>query len=252
MPRGIKNTTTSKTDMKAKPIKKIFSLLVCVAVIFALFAFNCSAVTISDTVIDEGDYIYGYYNKNVHWSVTRSTGILCIFGEGDFYYAHHIEPFGEHIKTLSVGEGITSLQESALAGFPFERAELPDTLEYIGDFAFKNCKNLEKAVIPASVEYIGKGAFEGCESLDRIYIFSKNIVIEEGAFPENLDLKAVYFYGENIEIKSGNEEFKALLEGFEKNGHILPMIISASVVIVIIGAFLFFNRISKKEIKEKG
>ena len=36
---------------------------------------------------------------------------------------------------------------------------LPDMLKEIGDYAFKDCKNLEKPVIPASVTKIGKDIF---------------------------------------------------------------------------------------------
>ena len=245
MPRGIKNTTTLKTDMKAKPIKKIFSLLVCVVVIFVLLEVNCSAITISDTVLDDGDYIYGYYNKNVHWSVKRSTEILCVFGEGDFYYTYHIEPYKKYIKKLTVESGITSIQNEALANMPFERIELSDTLKSIGCNAFSNCSSVKKLIIPASVEYIGKGAFEGCDSLEQIYIYSQDIIIDEGAFPDSLDLKCVYFYGENIEIRAGNEKFCELVDS-SQDQKILPMIVMVCICVFVVFIFVLSKKVSLK------
>lgn len=38
----------------------------------------------------------------------------------------------------------------------------------IGDYAFKDCFNLEKINIPQTVKYIGKGVFNGCEKLHNL------------------------------------------------------------------------------------
>ena len=243
--RGIKNTTISKIDMKAKQIKKIFSLLVCFAVILALLALNCSAITISDTVIDDGDCIFGYYNKDIHWSVTRSTEILKIVGNGDFYYTYHIETYDEFIRYLLLNEGITSLKEGALAGLSFETITFPESLTRIESRAFAECKSIKKLVIPLNVEYIGSGAFEGCDSLTHIYIYSENIVIDEGAFPDSLNLKFVYFYGENIDIKSGNEEFSKLSDN-SKNEGLIAMIFAIFICVIIVLIFVFCKKILLK------
>lgn len=248
--------------MNASTLKRTLSFILC-CIILASTALPASAVTISDTVLGKDtDYVYGYYRKYVHWSIKKSENTLSIFGnEGEeyddtidssFYYTHHIEPFAEYIKTLVVEGKISSIEEGALAGLPFERAELGNGLKRIEKNAFKDCDKLKKLVIPASVEYIGKGAFEGCESLERIYIFANDIVIDEGAFPDSLNFKAVYFYGNNIDIRSENGEFSSLISGFRQNGNIIPMLVSLAVVAVVIGAFVVCKRLSKKEVKEKG
>ena len=239
--------------MKEKLIKKIFCLLAFVGVIFGLVTVNSSAITISDTVIDDGDHIYGYYNKYVHWSITRSTEKMNVVGNGDFYYTHHIEPYKDYIKHLTIGSGIISIQDDALANISFEIIGLSDTLKSIGNRAFSNCKYVKKLVIPASVEYIGKGAFEGCDSLTHIYIYSENIVVDEGAFPDSLDLKHVYFYGENIDVKSGNEEFSKLV-GDSKNTSLLAMIFACFICVIIILFFVFYRKswLKTKNMKGEG
>lgn len=244
--------------MKNLMLIKLFSLFLCVVILLFPMMLPASAVTIYDTVLGEDtDYIYGYHHKYVHWSITKSTGELYIYGnenenyddpnvDPSFYYTHHIARFTEYIKTVRVGKGVFFVKENALAGLPFERAEIENGVKRIEDGAFRDCDNLKKLVIPASVEYIGRGAFDGCDSLERIYIFADNIVIDEGAFPDSLNLKAVYFYGKSIEIKENNEHFAALAEGFKTTGKILPAILALVLSGAIAAAFVVCTRISKK------
>ena len=44
------------------------------------------------------------------------------------------------------------------------------TVEYIDDFAFKNCGKMTSIALPPSVQLVGIGAFYGCESLKEIHI----------------------------------------------------------------------------------
>ena len=239
--------------MRNSRLKRIFSALLCAILLLSFLAFPVSAeIKISDTVLGEDtDYIYGYYRKYVHWSIRKSSQTLTIFGnEGEeydetidssFYYTHHIAPFSEYIRILEVDGKIRSIEEGALAGLPFERAEIANGLKRIEANAFADCKKMEKIVIPASVEYIGRGAFEGCDSLKSVFIFAENVVIDEGAFPDTLDLKRVHFYGDSIEIKGENENFSKLVES-SQNDVILPVICAILLCSVIVAAFVICKK----------
>ena len=74
---------------------------------------------------------------------------------------------------------ITVVEDYALSNLQVSRFTLilPDTLTYIGKFAFQNCTAMNDIVIPSSVTYIGEGAFYGCSSLDHIY-FKEDIQID--------------------------------------------------------------------------
>ena len=73
---------------------KNIGTVVCILCMLGVLVLQTVAVYISDTVLGEDtDYIFGYYNKDVHWSITKSEQTLRIFGEGDFYYTHHIFDF---------------------------------------------------------------------------------------------------------------------------------------------------------------
>lgn len=54
---------------------------------------------------------------------------------------------------------------------------IPDSCEKIGDFVFKNCRNLKRVVVPNSVKSIGIGVFEGCSELEEVVV--QNDAIKE-------------------------------------------------------------------------
>ncbi len=59
---------------------------------------------------------------------------------------------------------------------------LPSSVKRIGDFAFRNCTNLERIMIPNSVESIGREAFLGCTSLQSLELPDSVTQVEREAF----------------------------------------------------------------------
>ena len=87
---------------------------------------------------------------------------------------------------------------------------IPETVLYIGNSAFKDCKNINELIIPGKVERIGKEAFRNCTALLSIDFQGTNqqraLEIEESAFygcssltevtlPGNLTKMAQYAFG---------------------------------------------------------
>lgn len=68
---------------------------------------------------------------------------------------------------------------------------IDNSVKYIGENAFKKCKNLKEIEIPNSVVSIKKEAFNGCESLNKIEIPNSVASIDEGAFSGCTNLKEV-------------------------------------------------------------
>lgn len=50
------------------------------------------------------------------------------------------------------------------------KINLPDSLEYIIEFAFDNCRYLEKIELPKQLHFIGKSAFSSCSSIREVII----------------------------------------------------------------------------------
>ena len=65
-----------------------------------------------------------------------------------------------------IKSGVTSLGRNAFSGCAVEEVEFADTLEAIGQNAFRNCENLAAVDLTnTKVQTIAAGAFVGCEKL---------------------------------------------------------------------------------------
>lgn len=92
---------------------------------------------------------------------------------------------------------------------PYDRVRsvyMPDTVTYIGDYAFFDCIALESIVISDSVKSIGNSAFSECENLASVIIGSGVEVIGSYAFEGCTALKSVNIPAAATEI--GYNAFK--------------------------------------------
>ena len=99
------------------------------------------------------------------------------------------------ITNIIFGKTITSISEESGTNGTFEGHEtleliaIPDSIEEIGDAAFKDCTNLETAVIADSVTEIADDAFDGCDKLT-IYCNSGSYV-EAYALDKNIKVSTL-------------------------------------------------------------
>ena len=66
---------------------------------------------------------------------------------------------------------------------------MPETISFIGKWAFSNCTILESITIPHSISYIGSHAFSGCSSMNTLYLQIDSlggIKIEDDAFEDDI------------------------------------------------------------------
>ncbi len=124
---------------------------------------------------------------NVTWEQVNDT--LYINGTGDmvinFEYITQIPWYSlrNDISKIVVGEGITSISDSAFADFRLvKEVQLPNSLRVIGPAAFITCTSLENLVLPYKITRIEDGAFVNCESLKTITIPGSITEIAEDAF----------------------------------------------------------------------
>ncbi len=108
---------------------------------------------------------------------------------------------GYGIKKVVIQEGITEISAGCFSGDFTDMTELklPNSLQKIGNRAFKGCKKLKKVVLPSGLSEIPKECFSGCKSLTKIVLNKELTAIRKDAFkgcerlekltvPENLDI----------------------------------------------------------------
>lgn len=74
------------------------------------------------------------------------------------------------LKTITLSNSITTIEEVSLANCGFESIVIPDSVTSIKREAFSDCTNLKNVVIGKNVKTIAYGAFADCSSLTSIDI----------------------------------------------------------------------------------
>jgi len=156
-------------------MKKYSKLLLCFIFCLTIVVSTCPvhAETVAET--------------NVTWE--QQADVLYINGTGDmtidFEYITEIPWYHlrNDISKIVVGEGITSISDSAFADFRLvKEVVLPSSLRVIGPAAFITCRSLETLVLPYKITRIEDGAFVNCSSLASITIPGSITEIAEDAF----------------------------------------------------------------------
>ncbi len=140
------------------------------------------------------DGVSGVVGDGLTWTLTGD-GVLTISGEGALYYENGRAPWINYfrsIRSIIVGEGVTSICESAFNGYDnVTEITLSDGLESIGFNAFSEtaiteltvpgtvmefgnyvqyCPKLKKVVLEEGVCSISNQVFFGCDSIESLVI----------------------------------------------------------------------------------
>ena len=127
---------------------------------------------------------------NMAWTLDEN-GVLTVSGAGampDYEFASEEvdSPWWgrrEEIVSVCVGEGLTSVGNSAFYGcHALESVALPEGVERIGEWAFADCVRLDGVALPQSVRRIGRGAFSDCNALSAVAIPDGVSVVESWTF----------------------------------------------------------------------
>lgn len=106
------------------------------------------------------------------------------------------------LKSVFIGEGITSVGSNAFKFTSLSSVTLSDGLEVIGDSAFESCR-ISSIEIPGTVTDIGVNAFKGCLDLRSIQLPESVISIGSNAFANCTRLRNVTFAGALGSIPNG-------------------------------------------------
>ena len=141
------------------------------------------------------DYGYkGSYN-NITWLLNMSTGVLTVNGSGAVLYGWYDSTgnsLGAHIKTVTIGSGITAIGEYAFANCTnLSSVTIPSTVTSIGYAAFAYCSALKSVSIPSEVSTLDAYSFYFCTALEKVALPQKLTTIGEYAFTSCEKLTAI-------------------------------------------------------------
>ncbi len=86
------------------------------------------------------------------------------------------------LKTITLPERLERIGTATFKNTGLKTIKIPETVYWIGEELFADCKVIDNIVIPENIDRIPRSMFEGCENLKRIS-FSDNLQeIDEAAF----------------------------------------------------------------------
>lgn len=160
---------------------------------------------IPDSVTEMGEY--AFYDSGLS-SIRLSANLTGI--------APYTFACCDNLRSITLVDGITALEEGAFSETPLEGITLPDTLTYIGKDCF-SFTDLASVSVPESVTYIGEQAFYYASDLETVELPDTLTYIGKWAFESTPFLYALkteandYFnpkdavyYGKYLLLKAGS------------------------------------------------
>ncbi|MCI8282418.1 MAG: leucine-rich repeat protein [Lachnospiraceae bacterium] len=174
----------------------------------------------------------GNMGEGLTWNLTKA-GTLTVSGKGAMpNYSGGGQPWSSYnskIWKVVIGNGVTSIGDSAFTGCGVLSAEIspsvttignhafkgsslisitiPSSVRTIGNGAFQECINLKSATVLKGVETIGSNAFRSCTSLTSIALPSSVGEVGAGAFLQCTAMTSATFASGGKRVKMGENMF---------------------------------------------
>ena len=137
--------------------------------------YGCSSLPVIDGVVYADTYLVECKTKIDFKNIKSGTRFIA----NDAFYGN------------SFGYRYGFSEDDGYNGFGIESIIIPESVEQIGDRAFRNCRHLTSVTIPEGVKTIGDEAFYGCERMHTVTIPSSVTSIGKMAFGECKELTTV-------------------------------------------------------------
>lgn len=148
-------------------------------------------IDIPDTVKkDNIDYTVTAIGNNAFCHSYTSTNVSSVFipatvtsiGNGAFSYCRFLATV-----TFAEGSQLKSIGASAFFGSEYEHPifteiKIPDSVETIGNTAFRYCQDLERITLPSALQKLSNSTFYGCTALSEVTFPASLKTIEKSAF----------------------------------------------------------------------
>lgn len=107
-----------------------------------------------------------------------------------------------NVEEYVMPQGVRTIQDYAFNGMNLKRITIPDSVIFIGQYAFAECKLLDEVVLPPRVDKIRKATFLNCASLSKVKLAKAIFRIESNAFTGTA-IQAIELPHKNLTIESG-------------------------------------------------
>jgi len=86
------------------------------------------------------------------------------------------------VEEYVIPQGVRTIQDYAFNGMNLKRITIPDSVIFIGQYAFVDCRLLDEVVLSSQVDKIRKATFLNCASLSTVKLSKAIYRIESNAF----------------------------------------------------------------------
>ncbi len=196
-------------------MKKILSLMLCVAIALTMTVIGMTAVH-AETVVS-GDYAYEMLTDG-NIVITGYSGYDSVLEIPAVLDGYAVEAIGDwafvdcdFLVEVTIPEGVTELGYGSFWNCAMlEHVSVPETLSSLGEWSFNGCICLTDITLPASINEIGEGVFAGCSAL-QMEIPDTVIAIGRRAFIDTPAMTSVTI-GRTVTV-IGEEAFGYLSDG---------------------------------------
>ena len=106
------------------------------------------------------------------------------------------------VEEYVIPQGVRTIQDYAFNGMNLKRIIIPDSVIFIGQYAFADCRLLDEIILPPRVDKIRKATFLNCASLSKVKLAKAIFRIESNAFTGTA-IQAIELPHKNLTIESG-------------------------------------------------
>ena len=106
------------------------------------------------------------------------------------------------VEDYVIPHGVRTIQDYAFNGTNLKRITIPDTVIFIGQYAFADCRLLDDVVLPPRIDKIRKATFQNCTSLSTVKLTKATYRIETNAF-KGTAIQTMELPHKNLTIENG-------------------------------------------------